>query len=464
MTFQATPVNFVGQSYTHRSRSLSAQVTMNLIPEFVPTGKTKTALISWPGSKLFSDGSGLDRGMHVFAGVLFKISGTTLESITSLGARTTVGTVLGSQPCIFADDGSTMRIATGSRDYQVIGTVFSEITDPDLKPGNSVAYLNQQIINDSNGGQFQVSDVGVPGSISANNFATAESSPDNTIRVYTFNERLYLFGDVDSTETWWNSGVGNPPFDRVQGGTMNIGLASSFSVTASTDFVYFLGTDRVVYRFSANQPDPISPPAISAEFQSYEKSDDARAYIVNIDGMSFYILNFPSEGKTFAFNEDGNAWYQLSTGASQGNYLGTSYAEVYGKKLIANNGKILVLDLDTFTDDGDVIIKERVSPPIVSPNGNRIEMSSFTLIMEKGVGIITGQGENPQIMFQASYDGGKSWSDEDWVSIGRQGESRAKVVWYNMRSAYEILIRVRISDPVFISIHSASIMLREAGF
>lgn len=127
MTFQMVPVNFVGQSYESRSRSLSSQVTMNLIPEFVPTGKTQSALMSWPGSKSFSTGSNSDRGMHVFAGVLYKISGTTLESISSAGVRTTIGTVDGSNPCIFADDGFTMRIATGSKDYQVIGGVLSVI-------------------------------------------------------------------------------------------------------------------------------------------------------------------------------------------------------------------------------------------------------------------------------------------------------------------------------------------------
>jgi hypothetical protein len=274
------------------------------------------------------------------------------------------------------------------------------------------------MINDSNGGQFQVSDVGVPGSISANNFATAESSPDDTVRVFTFNERLYPFGNGNSTETWWNSGSGNPPFDRVQGGTMNIGISSPYSAASSTDFVYFLGSDNSVYRFSATQPELITPTAISAIFQSYTTTTDARAYVVNIEGMSFYVINFPTAGKTWAYNEDGKAWFQLSTGADQDNYTGTSYAEAYGKKYIGSGGNILELDIDTFTDNGETIIRERVTPPVVSPNGNRIEMSSLTLLMETGIGLITGQGVDPKVMIQASYDGGKSWGDEDWVDIG----------------------------------------------
>ena len=245
---------------------------------------------------------------------------------------------------------------------------------------------------------------------------------------------------------------------------MNVGLASPYAVASSSEFVYFLGADGAVYRISATQAENKTPSAISGLFQGFTTINDARAYMVNIDGMSFFILNFPTEGQTFAYNEDGNAWFQLSTNASQGNYIGTSYAEAYGKRFIASGGNVLELDLDTFTDNGETIIRERVTPPIVSPNGGRIEMSSFTLIMETGVGLITGQGVDPEIMFQASYDGGKSWSDEDWIKIGRLGAGRVKVVWDNMASAYEIIIRVRVSDPVFISFHSASIALREAGW
>lgn len=463
MTFTAIPVNFVGSSYTHRSRSLSSQVTMNLIPESVPTGKAQSALTSWHGSKSFSSGSGIDRGVHVFADELYKVTTNTLFKISSTGVQTSLGTIQGANPCVFADDGFTMRIATGGEDYLVTGGVLSVLSDTDLKPGNSVAYLNQQMINDSIRGQFQVSDVGVPGSIAANNFATAESAPDDTVRVYTFNERIFLFGDINTVETWWNSGTGNPPVDRVQGGTMQMGIDSPYSVASSVDFVYFMGRDSTAYRFSATHLDPITPPAIAATFGNYVSSD-ARGFIVNIEGMSFYVLTFPTEGKTWAYNEDGNAWFQLSTGANEGQYLGTSYAEVYGKKLIASGGNILELDADTFTDNGDVIIKERVTPPITSPTGGRIEMSSFTLIMETGVGLITGQGVKPVAMFSASYDGGKSFSQESAVEIGRQGEGREKVKWDNMASAYEIIIKVRISDPVFVSIHGASIMLREAGF
>jgi hypothetical protein len=370
MTFKTIPVDVVGQSYQHRSRSLSSQVTMNLIPEFTPSGRAQKALTCWPGDKSFSsDNSGIDRGLHVFSDQLYKVTGDTLYRIESSGVQTSIGTILGSNPCVFADDGNSMRIATGSRDYIYDGSTLAEITDPDLTPGNSVAYLNQQIINDSSGGQFQVSNVGDPDNIDALNVATAESAPDDTVRAFTFNERLYLFGDRNNTETWYNSGTGNPPFDRIQGGTMNIAIGAVYSVAASTEFMYFFGFDKSVYRVSAYQAQKITPNAISNTFENFATSSDARGYTLAFEGQYFYVLNFPTEGQTWCYSEAGNAWFQLSTGADQSNYIGTSYAFCYGKHLIANAGDVRELDLDTYTSNGLPMIRERVSAPIVDPTG-----------------------------------------------------------------------------------------------
>ena len=378
--------------------------------------------------------------------------------------KTSIGTILGSNPCVFADDGNSMRIATGSRDYIYDGSTLAEITDPDLTPGNSVAYLNQQMINDSSGGQFQVSNVGDPDNIDALNVATAESAPDDTVRVYTFNERLYLFGDRNNTEAWYNSGTGNPPFDRIQGGTMNIAIGAVYSVAASAEFMYFFGFDKSVYRVSAYQAQKITPNAIANTFENFTTSSDARGYTLAFEGQYFYVLNFPTEGQTWCYSEAGNAWFQLSTGADQSNYIGTSYAFCYGKHLIANAGDVRELDLDIYTSNGLPMIRERVSAPIVDPTGQRIMMNRFQLIMEVGVGLISGQGVDPQIMFEASYDGGKSWTNESWIDIGRMSEGRIKVEWFNMASAYEIMVRFRVSDPVFISVHSAAIDIRPGGW
>ena len=442
---------------------------MNLIPEAETTGAAQASLVSWPGCVPFFAVSGVNRGMTVFRNELYKVTNQSLYKIDAVGVATNLGTISGTNRCVFANDGTNLIITTGGTGYQLIGTTLTAITDTDYQNANSVTYLNQQMIYDGNGGKFQVSDVGDPDSVQPNNFATAESSPDDTIRVFAFRERVYIFGTT-SVETWYNSGVGNPPFSRVNGGTMNIGLAAVYSVDATDDFCYFLGDDRRVYRFSSHQPQNITTIAISHQIDLMGDVSDAAGGIVRIEGQSFYVLTFPSGNMTLVFNEQSGAWFNLSTGADEQRYIGDSYAEVYGKRLIADkaSGGVFELDLNTYTDNGQVKIQERIFGPVngtaIGLDGERLLMSWVDIIMQMGVGIVTGQGEDPQLMVSASFDGGKTFSQEQDVLLGRQGEGRIKARFDHTESFYDCFIKVRMSDPVFISIFGAAMGLKQSGF
>jgi hypothetical protein len=90
-------------------------------------------------------------------------------------------------------------------------------------------------------------------------------------------------------------------------------------------------------------------------------------------------------------------------------------------------------------------------------------MSRFELILETGTGLISGQGENPRIMIEASYDGGRSFGAGTWMRVGRLGETQVRAEWFNMRSFYDLIIRLTTSDPVTYSIFSGAIDIRLAG-
>lgn len=439
---------------------------MNLIPqiELDEVG----SLTTWPGAKPFYAATGVNRGMATFIDELYKVTGDRLLKIDSMGIATDLGRITGFNRCIFANDGTNLIITTGGKGYQLTGTALTEITDGDFQNANSVTYLNQQMIFDGNGGKFQTADVGDPDSIQPNNFATAESSPDDTIRVFAFRERVYIFG-TKSVETWYNSGTGNPPFARVSGGTMNVGLGAIHSVDATDDFCYFLGDDRRVYRFSSHQPQNITSIAVSHQFDLIETSD-AVGGIVRIEGQSFYVITFPGGNKTFVFNESSSMWFNISTGASEDRYIGEAYQEVYGKRLIADkaSGGVFELDLDTYTDNGQVKIQERIFGPMngdgLGITAERLLMSWVDLTMQMGVGIITGQGENPQLLVSASFDGGKTFSLEGDILLGRQGDGRLKARWDHTESFYDCFIKIRCSDPVFLAISAAAMGIKGSGF
>lgn len=472
MAFQTVPINVSGPSYQSRSRAVSSQSTINFYQEFDESGKSPGVLHSWPGQKLLGAVTGADRGAHNMGEVLYRVAGSNLYEVSSTGLHTDRGAVLGSERCIFADDGENLFIVNNGsvQQYSSVSQTITSVSDPDIQGSIAVDFLNNQFIY-SKRDFFIVSDVGNGASASALNAAQAESQPDDLLRSYVFNQLVYMFG-VRSIETWYNSGSGSPPFDRVDTQMIPVGLAAMHSIAHTDNFMYWLGDDKQVYQASTGGAhNRISSKAIAHAIEGYSIVSDAVGWSLTLEGQNFYVLHFPSQNITWAVNESlsDQGWFQLSNDINEGQYNITSYADIYGKNVIADqsNGNLYTLDLDTFTNNGTTIQRTRVLSSfhggLLNAPGKRVQMSRMELIIEAGVGLITGQGDDPQIMVEASYDGGKSFDGGTWMKIGRLGETNIRAEWFSLKSFYDLIVRITTSDPVHYTIMSGAIDIRLAG-
>jgi len=73
---------------------------------------------------------------------------------------------------------------------------------------------------------------------------------------------------------------------------------------------------------------------------------------------------------------------------------------------------------------------------------------SLQIDMDTGVGLVTGQGSDPQVMLRWSDDGGVTWSNEHWASAGRMGTYTTRVTWHRLGRARDRVFEVVVSDPV----------------
>ena len=470
MAFQTIPINIAGPSYQDRSRPLSSQETRNWYHEVVPSGKNQFVIKSFPGQTVFgSVVAGADRNGTNMAEVEFRVVGNTLYQIGSAGTHTSRGTIPGAARCIFANDGVNLFIVTGTSVFWYDGSTVVQVTDPDIDGSKAVTIINNQFVYTKDT-LYVVSDVGDGSSASGLNAAGAEVSPDNLVRAYTFDQVVYLLGER-TVQLIYNSGVGSPPFDNVEGSLISVGCSAIHSVVNTKDFIYWLGSDRSIYRARGGAEERISSTAIANAVEGYAKVDDAFAYTFVFQGKEFYAIDFPDAGQTWCLNEElgTDGWFELSAGTEGGDYNIASLVNVFGKNLIGDKstGDLYELDINRFDNNGAVYQRRRVLASISGENighrGKRVEMSRFELIMETGVGLITGQGEDPKIMLEYSIDGGKSWREGDWLRIGRLGETDLLVEWWQMMSFYDLMIRITTSDGVDYSIYSGAIDIRLAG-
>jgi hypothetical protein len=66
-----------------------------------------------------------------------------------------------------------------------------------------------------------------------------------------------------------------------------------------------------------------------------------------------------------------------------------------------------------------------------------------------------GGTAEPQAMLDWSDDGGHTWSNEHWVSMGAIGEYSNRAVWRRLGRSRERVYRVTVSDPVKVVILGA---------
>lgn len=506
------PINIVGESSPSRSRQFSPQSTINLYPETSQTARTGAALLCWPGMKKkvaspYSPSGasyiteGINRGLYVFKNELYEVRDEGLYKIINDGSgnlsylnatgpaldpTSRIGQVYGSGRCVFADDGVIMVIVADGRVYTYDGTTFAEVVDPNLDEPNAVAFINNQWIYDGLDGGFIVSDVGDPASLNPLNYASAEALGDDLVRPYAFNQLLYLFGEK-SIEAWYNSGVGNPPFDRVEGGIIAKGIAGIYCICNTDQFLYFLGDDRNVYQLTGSQIRSVMTESMANVFENYGTVSDSFMFNLKFQGQDFIVITFPTENVTWCYSETSSFWFQLQSGSTGGRYNPSSYSFCYGMHLVGiteNPATTLIdtpewsigqLDINTFTDiansyyiTNSTQIKERIIGPVngdmVGAPGNRVMMNKLNLIMQTGVGIETGQGSSPTVMLSLSTDGGETWTSEYQVGIGAGGRYQTRVEWWHLDSFYDGTIKIRFSDPVFVSIEKAVITLDNAGY
>ena len=86
--------------------------------------------------------------------------------------------------------------------------------------------------------------------------------------------------------------------------------------------------------------------------------------------------------------------------------------------------------------------------PHVNHEHKRVFFRSFELDLERGQGLVTGQGEDPLITLRLSRDGGQTWGQPIPMHAGRLGAYTQRVLARRLGVARDTVFEVTVSDPV----------------
>ena len=501
-----TPI--LGSSYVARSVNAADSLMVNLFPEMVPEGGKQPAFLQrCPGLTLrTSVGTGPIRGMWQHGGYLYVVSGSTFYQISSNWSAIAKGTITGTNLVSMADNGTQIMIAADPSGYiyNTATGVFAQITDPDFPGASIVDYLDGYFVFiQPNSQRIWVTALLDGTSVDPLDFVSAEGDPDNIVSMIVDHREVWLFGS-NSTEVWYNAGLSDFPLVRIQGAFNELGCVARYSTAKMNNQVYWLGKDDrgqgIVYQANGYMGQRISTHAVEWQIQQYGNISDAVAYTYQQDGHSFYVVTFPSVGKTWAYDAVTGAWHERA-GWSNGEWTrqrGATQAFYNNQVLVGDyeNGNIYAYDLNVYSDNGapQRWLRSWRALPTGENTLRRTAQHALQLDCETGVGLeqypayvpepltteagdilVTEGGDeittspvpatpgyDPQVMLRWSDDGGHTWSNEHWKSMGKLGQFGYRTIWRRLGMTTKIRDRVyEVSgtDPVKIAIMGAELQV-----
>lgn len=451
---------FVGPAYQSASLTVNAQRAINLLMVVDQTeSKTPVSYIGVPGLRtLATFPGGATKNYIEVNGVLYGAVGQTFGRIDADLTFTALGSFSGTARLTMRHNGLQVLVIDGLSGfvYDIAAGTWTQITDPGFVYGATQATTQDGygIVGLPDTGQFGISGLYDFLTWAAIDFTSAEGLPDNLSTVISNSRVLHVLG-TDSLELYFNRGDAAFPFERIDGGFFAIGCSAPYSAAVADDSVFWLGNNDQgalgIYRMQGQSPLRISTEPLEREIAEYADVSDAFGVGLDIGRHPIYMLVFPSADKTWCYDAHSSSWFEwLEWGPDAFHrYRLNCFATAYGKLLVGDyrDGRMYEMSFDAFDNGGDVLRALRTSPHIWA-NGKMLRHHRLELLMEAGVGLITGQGSDPHVTLRWSNNGAKTWSNEVTRPIGRMGEYEVRSIYNRMGQARDRVYEVSISDPI----------------
>lgn len=461
------PLPFVGGAYTGKRKSLNGQRCVNCFPVVdKQDGKSVLSLDGIPGNVEYLDlGTASEvRGLWTANDSLYAVSDGHLYEINTTPAATDEGAVgAGTGPVGFANDATYMFIADPAAGTSYLYTFATDAlvaSDLAATPTGQVGFLDTYIlVAQADSEIFWWCDVGDPSTWTGTNYSSADAKADELVTIFILDRQIWMFG-VDGIEVWYNDG--STPFSRIPGSFMATGCGAADSVASYVDTVFWLsggrqGQRQVLVADQNYQPQPISTSQIDYQLSTYSTVSDAIGVCYEQEGHPFYVITFPTEGKTWAYDISTGYWHErerwIDATSTAWRWRANCYAYFDGKHLIGDydNGKIYELDMTDYQDDCETLRWIRETQ-YAHNKRLKVRMDALDLDFNFGETVLAvGDGSDPVVSLQISVNGGQNYGNSRLRSLGKIGEfgnDAMRARWRRLGSRRTRTFRATITDPI----------------
>jgi hypothetical protein len=403
-------------------------------------------------------------------GNLFGVNGSSVYSIAAGADGSLVPQALGqigtSTGFVSMNDNGTSLMgvdgSTGGWTIDIASLDFAQITDAAFYGANRVDVVDGYfILNRPATLQWYIS-LFQGTSFDPLDFASKTGYSDLLVACIVSLRNVWLFGE-QTAECWYNTGDADFTFQRVDGIFLHHGCAATGSLQQMDGSVFFISRDKqghaMVMRTVGYEAKKISTFALDNEMQSYPTVADAISYTFQQGGHLFYVLSFPTAGKTWVYDLSSAQWtewvYTDGNGAEQQHLVSSAVffngMHVGGDR---SNGNLYQIDPDVITDNGQPIVRRRGFPHMLD-SGNRVMYREFIADFQVGAQESTGAPGDTAVYLRWSDTKGQTWGNPIASDLGPIGFYQRSVQFQRLGMARDRVFELFWSAPVKTALNGA---------
>jgi hypothetical protein len=481
--------HFVGGSASSSQPFHDGALTLNYYVEQAqgPGGKSRHVLMPIPGMETFATPAVPSDGRASFSmdGRAFVIIGATLYEELATGTLTTRGTVaVDHNPATITtngDGGGQLLITSGGLLYIYDLTTDTLTSIPVAFTATIGGHLDGYfLVLDVTTSTFYISDLLDGTTWDPTQFAQRSIRPDPWVSMIVVGRYIWLLGEQTS-EVWYNADAFPFPFAPHPSGLVPHGCAASFSPKVLSGLLFWVAASAEghgqVMQAAGFTPSIVSTFAVQATIATASVISDAIGDThEDSNGHSFYLLTLPNADLTFCYDATTTQdlppsmrWTSRATWISEDArfvaWRPLFHHFAFGHHLMLDRagGTVYRMSPNVSADVEGRRIRRVRRPPALWQENAWVNVSSFEVHTQPGVGLTSGQGVDPQMSLRVSPDGGKTFGAERSRSMGKRGEYGARVRWVLCGRGRQWMPEIVVTDPVPTPIVGASVTLKGAA-
>lgn len=290
-----------------------------------------------------------------------------------------------------------------------------------------------------------------------NDWVTAEAKFDLLKSMGSSQDEIYLMGS-GTGEVWYDDG--STPIAKQERGYIESGVIAPYSFALCNGIWYWIDDERKVVRLNGRTPEVLSN-TMNKYIQDFTTVNDAIGDYISVYGRPHYVISFPIEGKTLAYdiyNQMWSEWGFWNTGTSEhdrwrGNC--TTLAKGWNLQLIGDraNGKVYKFGTSTYQDNGSTL-KSLLRTPTINHGYESMLKNPRRLIFHAKRYSSPGDYSDAQLLVKWRDNGATTWGTEHTITLGKVGETSYRAELWVGTPYYDRQYEISFTDNAPISLRA----------